>query len=68
MGCMRVALGAAVGAAVGVAGMTLAITVSEPTYYHDSGSPPLILGIFVAGPVGLIIGGFVGAKLGRRRS
>ena len=30
MGCMPVALGAAVGAAVGIAGMTLFITVSEP--------------------------------------
>lgn len=58
-----VILGGMLGGFLGVVALTLFISVTYPGYYRDAGSPPLIPGIFLGGPVGFVIGLVVGAIL-----
>lgn len=44
------------GTLIGIAGYTLWLKTFYPTYYHDSGSPPLMAAIFIGGPAGMIAG------------
>ena len=60
-------IGAAIGGAVGIGTVTYLISMSSPNYYRDSGSPPLLPGIFLGGPGGLLAGTIFGALVPLKR-
>ncbi|MBC8066373.1 MAG: hypothetical protein H7Y17_16195 [Chlorobia bacterium] len=58
-----IVLGGILGGFLGVVAFTLYVSVTQPNYTRDAGSPPLLPGIILGGPAGFVIGLVIGAIL-----
>lgn len=62
----RILIGAFLGAVVAVVVFTVVISVTHPNNARDSGLPNFAVAIILAGPVGTVVGGIIGALIPNR--
>ncbi len=64
---IAVLLGAMIGAALAVAVFTAYLSINYPNNPRDSGLPNFAVAMILAGPVGVVLGGVIGALVPLRK-